>query len=341
MRTAITLITVCVLASRARGDARVAQLINGYEREQASCRIHESGVAKMLDGATILLDREHDDGLAADVKRLHEAHEVVASYCTALAASLEFLRADPSATYKSLEKQIGDRDNHIRGLRTASKKALDETEPLIQRWIAKINAARIEIDKSRAPKAPAKPAANAEPRREPKPEPKSEPKAEAKPEPKPETKPEPKAEPRPAAKQGEAVITKANPGPVSGRFPSGRAVTLPQLGGRWEVRGDATTDVVDYVENGTHTSVVAEVANVSCASQLARLQSKAYGRNAVKEQARSGQAWRVRLPSSEATTIVACAPVRTGSALVTLDAPDATHTDLSELAWTMLATLAK
>jgi hypothetical protein len=47
------------------------------------------------------------------------------------------------------------------------------------------------------------------------------------------------------------------------------------------------------------------------------------------------------LPSSETPTIVACASTRTGSALVTLDAPDATHPDLSELAWMMLATLPK
>ena len=338
MRTAIALITVCLLAGRARGDARVEQLIKGYEREQTSCRVHEGGVANMLDGATMLLEREHDDGLATDVKRLHDAHEVVASYCTALAATLELLRADPSATYKSLEKQIDDRDNHIRALRAASKKALDETQPLVQRWIARINAARIEIDKSTAPSAPARPAANAESKRDPKLEPrpdvKVQPRAEPKPEPRPEPKPEAKPEPR--------ATPKANAAPVSGRFPSGRAVKLPQLAGRWEVSGDATTDVADYVEGGSHTSVVAETfTNVSCATQLARLEAKAYGRHAVKEQARPGQVWRVRLPSSETPTIVACASTRSGSALVTLDAPDATHADLSELAWMMLATLPK
>src|SRR5205823_5547756 len=120
----------------------------------------------------------HEEGLAEDVKSLHAAHEVVASYCVALAATIEFLRADPSASYKSLEKPISDRDNHIRGLRMSSKKALDETEPLIGRWIPKINAARIENDKSaipqRAPKQPATDdhALKSEPRPEPKPEPK-------------------------------------------------------------------------------------------------------------------------------------------------------------------------
>src|SRR5438093_8017734 len=148
MRWVVTLVAVCVLAGRARGDARIDQLVKGYEREQTSCGVHEGGLAKMLDGATMLLERGHEDGLAEDVKSLHAAHEVVASYCTALAATIEFLRTDPSASYKSLEKQISDRDNHIRVLRASSKKALDETEPLIRRWIPKINGARIENDKS-------------------------------------------------------------------------------------------------------------------------------------------------------------------------------------------------
>ena len=322
MRSVVALVTVCVLSGQARADARVEQLAKGYEREQISCRVHEGGLAKMLDGASMLLERGAENGLADDVKSLHGAHEIVASYCTALAATIEFLRSDPSATYKSLEKQIGERDNHIRALRASSKKALDDTAPLIQRWIPKINAARIESDKSAVPKpAPRQPAPETPP-------PAPEPKPEVRPEPKPEP-PAPRPEPRP------------DTAPVPAKFPSGRAVKLPQLGGKWEVRGDAATDVAEYVESDTHTSVVAEAfAGVSCGSQLARLQAKAYGRQAIKEQAREGQAWRVRIPG-DAPAIVACASSRTGSVLVTFDAPDASHPDLSALAWTMLASLAK
>jgi hypothetical protein len=309
---------VAGLAAPAGADARLDQLVKGYEREQASCRVHEGGVAKMLDGATMLLERGQEDGLADDVKSLHAAHEVVASYCTALAATIEFLHSDPSASYKSLEKQIAQHDDHIRALRASSKKLLDETEPLIQRWIPKINAARIENDKSAVPKsAVPKPAP-----REPTPD------LAAVKEPKPDVPP-PRIEPKP------------QPSPAAAKFPSGRTVKLPQLGGTWEVRGDATTDVAEYVDGGTHSSVVAEAfGGVSCAAQLARLQSKAYGRQAVKEQARAGQVWQVRLPG-DAPALVACASARAGSVLVTLDAPDASHPDLSELAWSMLASLAK
>lgn len=350
MRWAIA-VAISTVSVRAQADARIDQIVKGYEHEQTSCKIHEGGVAKMLDGATMLLERPaHQDGLAEDVKSLHAAHEAVASYCTALAASIDFLKSDPSASFKSLEKQIGERDNHIRSLRAASKRALDDTEPLIQRWIPKINAARIETDMSAIPKPapkpaePEVPALKSEPKPEPKPVSKPEPKPVSKPELKPDLRPEPKPEPRP-----ELPVLKSQPAPpppqdatpVSAKFPSGRAVKLPQLGGKWEVRGDASTDVAEYIESGTHTSVVAEAfTGVSCTSQLARLQAKAYGREAVKEQARAGLAWRVRLPGDTSTT-VACAATRSGSALITFDVADASHPDLSEVGWTMLAAIAK
>jgi hypothetical protein len=327
MRWTLVLASISVLAGRAGADPHIDQLVKGYERELTSCRVHEGGVANILDGASMLLERSHEDGLAEDVKSLHAAHEAVASYCTAVASTLDFLRADPSASYKSIDKQIDQRDNHIRTLRASSKKALDDTQPLIQRWIPKINAARIENDKSTAPGSSSKPEAKPEAKPEPKPEAKPEPKPEAKPEPKPEARPEPQPE--------------AKPSSVAAKFPSGRAVKLPQLGGKWEVRGDATTDVAEHVSDATYSSVVAEAfAGSSCASQLARLQAKAYGRHAIKEQARAGQAWLVRV-EGDTPMVVACASTRTGSAVVTFDAPDASHPDLAELAWAMLAAMAK
>jgi hypothetical protein len=322
VRWTLALAMLSLLARRGVADSRLEQLAKGYEREQTSCRIHEGGIAKMLDGA-MLLEQAREDGLAQDVNSLHAAHELVASYCAALAATIEFLRADPTASYKSLEKQIGDHDNHIRALRASSKKALDETEPLIQRWIPKINAARIENDKSSVHAPAPKEAA---------------PEARA-------VKPEPGFAVKPAAKPEPKPDLKTDPGPdataVSAKFPSGRAIRLPPLGAKWELRGDATTDVAEYVDGGNKTSVVAETfSGVSCAAQLARLQAKAYGREAVKEPARTGQAWLVRL-STDSPAVVACASTRTGSAMVTFDAADASHPDVSELAWTMLAALAK
>src|SRR5262249_21767505 len=232
MRSVVAVVSVCMLCGHARADARVDQLVKGYEREQTSCRVQEGGLATMLDGVSILLERGSEEGLAEDVKNLHAAHEVVASYCTALSTTIELLRADPSATYKSVEKQIGERDNHIRVLRASSKKALDDTAPLIRRWIPKINAARIENDKAAVPRPAAKqPAPQAPAATQPAPE------APAARQPAPEA-PAPPSEPKPEPR--------LDPGPVNATFPSGRAVKLPQLGGKWEVRGDAATDVVEY-----------------------------------------------------------------------------------------------
>jgi hypothetical protein len=202
--------------------------------------------------------------------------------------------------------------------------------------------ARIDNDKSAVTTQAQKP----EP---PKPEPakqESKPETEqaAKPQP-PPPKQEAKPAPKPAVVDAPGPKTEQKPTstvPQSAKFPSGRKAKLPALGGTWAVRGDSTTDVADYVESGTHTSVVAEAfPGVSCTAQLARLQAKPYGRQAAKEQASAGQAWRMRLAGSDAPAIVACASTRTGSALVTLDVPDGTHPDLSELAWAMLGALAR
>jgi len=347
MRWTLVLLATLLLGHvrDARADARIDQLVKGYEREQTSCKIHEGGLARMLDGATMLLERGPQDGLADDIKTLHDAHEVVASFCTALVATADFLRSDPSASYKSLEKQISERESHIRALRSSSKKVLEQTEPLIQRWIKKINTARIDNDKAAVTKPAAKPDPAQVPvvpvvvpqkdaAQAPKPQPTQEPKQDSRPAP---TKPTIADTPAPKPEQKTPDAT-----PQSAKFPSGRKVKLPQLGGKWEVRGDSTTDVADYVESDTHTSVVAEAfTGVSCTAQLARLQAKAYGRQATKEQASKGQAWRVRLASSDTPTTIACASTRTGSALVTFDVPDSLHPDLSELAWSMLAGLAK
>lgn len=362
----LVIATVIGSVGVARADARIAQLVKGYESEQTSCRIHEAGMARMLDGASLLLEQAPEEGLAADVTSLHAAHETVASYCTALAAAIDFLKADPTASYKALEKPIGEHDNHIRTLRASSKKALADTEPLIQKWIPKINAARIEGDKAAIKPAsgsanPAgtdsKPApADTKPGpTESKPAPTNSKPADTKPAPtnsKPaatETKPTP-TDYKPVPTETKPTPTDSKPAPTaqtpaaksqSARFPSGHSVKLPALGGAWTVSGDATTDIADYVEAGTHTSVTAEkYTGVSCNAQLVRLQAKAYGRQASKEQTRAGQAWRLRL-AGDAAAIVACASTRTGSALVTFDVSDGTHPDLSELAWTMLASFAK
>jgi hypothetical protein len=50
---------------------------------------------------------------------------------------LDLLNADPSESYKSLEKPIDDHDNEIRTLRRSSQHAIDDTALFVAaRWSA-------------------------------------------------------------------------------------------------------------------------------------------------------------------------------------------------------------
>jgi len=130
-------LALLALVAHAYADARTDQLATGYDKEAAACKIHADGVGKVLAGAKELPDE------AASVDALDKAAAANQEYCDALAAVLALLRADPGATYKSLEKQLDDADNKIRKLRKSSKAALDGVQPVIAKLIPKINAARV------------------------------------------------------------------------------------------------------------------------------------------------------------------------------------------------------
>jgi hypothetical protein len=136
VRAAIVLV---LLTAPAWADGKLKELETGYDKEVTSCATHASGVAKVLAGAKELVAAAPDDALAADVDKLDKGHAAVQAYCDEVAATLVLLRADPKATYKSLERQLDEKDNKIRKLRAASKKALDELSPVISRTIPKIN----------------------------------------------------------------------------------------------------------------------------------------------------------------------------------------------------------
>ena len=146
----LVVLAVIALASRASADAKLDQLATGYDKEAAACKIHADGVAKVLAGAKELPDA------AADVDALTKAGAANQDYCDALAAVLGVLRGDPSATYKSLEKQLDDADNQIRKLRKSSKVALDGVQPVIAKLIPKINAARVAAPPAGERKIPGK-----------------------------------------------------------------------------------------------------------------------------------------------------------------------------------------
>ncbi len=163
MRSTAAILVGLALAATAHADSRTQSLIPGFEKEARNCRIHADGVGKVLAGAKSLLETSSDDQLAADAKRLHEARETIQNWCDELAATLDLLKADPSASYKSLEKQLGEHDNKIRTLRQASMKAVDDVQAIIQRLVPRINQHAIEQDTAKAPGSPPKPAPVPEP----------------------------------------------------------------------------------------------------------------------------------------------------------------------------------
>jgi hypothetical protein len=142
MRGILSVVVVGALAAHASADSRITQLIAGYEKEATGCQTHADGVAKVQAGGKTLLAAGPDEAVAADVEKLDAGHAAVQAYCDELKATLDMLRADPNASYKSLEKQIDDHDNKIRKLRQSSKKTLDELAPVIQRMIPKMTARR-------------------------------------------------------------------------------------------------------------------------------------------------------------------------------------------------------
>jgi hypothetical protein len=129
----------------AQADSKIDGLVTGYDKEANACRIRRTGLTKVLFGGTALARDEleanaSDDALAADLDKLKAALATVQAYCDELAATLDLLRADPKATYKSLEHQIDDHDNKIRALRRSSQHAIDDTASIVSRLIPRINA---------------------------------------------------------------------------------------------------------------------------------------------------------------------------------------------------------
>lgn len=147
----LLVVAVVLLAGPALADPRIAALTSGYEKEATACKVHLDGVTKVHTGAQGL----KDEAIAADVEALAKARAAVQEYCDELAATLELLRADPGASYKSLEKQLDDHDNKIRKLRQSSKQALDGVAPVIQRLIPRINA-RVAVEPPGEKHAPGK-----------------------------------------------------------------------------------------------------------------------------------------------------------------------------------------
>jgi hypothetical protein len=139
MRVALAVLVVIASTRHARADARTQQIATGYEKEQRNCKIHRDGLAKVLEGARGLNADSPDSALEADIKQLDDALDIVGAFCDELVKATDLLRADPNAPYKSLQAQIDEHDKLIRGMRKASAKAVDDTQPIFGRLVPRIN----------------------------------------------------------------------------------------------------------------------------------------------------------------------------------------------------------
>jgi hypothetical protein len=138
--SAVSVVASVVASGVAHADGRIAFLITGYEKEARACQIQLDGVTKVAVRGQALYDDTKDDALKPDLDALATGKTAVDAYCGEVKAILDVLQADPKATYKSLEKDLDERDNKIRKLRAASKKTIEGLQPVMQRLIPKINA---------------------------------------------------------------------------------------------------------------------------------------------------------------------------------------------------------
>src|SRR5437868_9019885 len=138
MRAILALLAMAAVAAPVAADSRTRELAQGYDKELAACRTRADGVTRVANGTQALVDggqKQHE----ADLATLRAGLAQVQAYCAELTATLELL-ADPSASYRALERKLDEQDNKIRKLRQTSKKVLDDLAPVISRMIPAINA---------------------------------------------------------------------------------------------------------------------------------------------------------------------------------------------------------
>lgn len=258
MRIALACLFVAALSTHANADAKIKQLLSFYEKEGGTCRKNARGVTVVVERGQPVASGDQE--LADDLAALAKIQSTVQSHCDELTSMIEFLRADPAATYKQIQQPFAEHDDRVRKGRLASRQALADAQPLISRAVPRINkliakgdaAARLSIreqkavdekeqkasaDKAAADKAAADKAAAD------------------------------KSVIEKATKaSGSAPVQKppVEKKPVT-KFPSGRAVELPAPIEAWTASGSADTDIAEYAFGGATGSVIVRVrTGVSC-----------------------------------------------------------------------------
>ena len=133
------MLALCVASVPVAADSRTKELARDYEKELAACQARADGATRVTTGTAALVDAGQTQ-YAADLTTLRAGLAQLQAYCAELIATLDLLGADPSASYRSLERKIDDHDNRIRKFRQVSKKVLDDLSPVFARMIPQINA---------------------------------------------------------------------------------------------------------------------------------------------------------------------------------------------------------
>jgi len=144
-RALVTCLVMCVPLA-AGADAKLDELKTFYKKEAAGCVRSRDGLAKVVEGGATLVKVAPEGERAEPYKDLAlvgKGLEIVQGYCAELDGVVAVLEANPTAKYKTLERDLDMRDNRIRKGRAASKKIIAEIEPVNRRLIPKINAARV------------------------------------------------------------------------------------------------------------------------------------------------------------------------------------------------------
>lgn len=130
---------LAVAPAAAHADAKIDKLVAFYKKEGTVCAKYVAGLESAKERAQPYTE---DAEIAADVAEISDALVIVQDYCDAITATLELLQRDPKATYKELRSEIDKLEGAVRAARQAARQALDDSAPVIQRLIPKINKLR-------------------------------------------------------------------------------------------------------------------------------------------------------------------------------------------------------
>jgi hypothetical protein len=140
MRIGLALLVVLVAAAPASADSRVGKLLATYKKEAAFCTKVATGIASAKERAEPYADQDAE--IAADVVALGDAQVIVLDFCDAVDATIQLIRDNPKATYKQLAPRLEAHERQVREGRKATKQAIEDTDPVIQRLIPKVNKLR-------------------------------------------------------------------------------------------------------------------------------------------------------------------------------------------------------